>query len=191
MALFDHTIITEVQAKIAAQYESLGAALGYSQPGSARSTVETNTPLLEKLMLLIEVANGERSRTGTSKAEIEEIKRALDQVQTLLLGNALQSKTVIPDEFWQSRIGVLFSRVIWWLYADDLITISNAAALAFAENSQANRMRIVRAIDRGVLDWVPDPSIANPQHNRCVYKFQAIRLGEERSRPNRNEDEQK
>jgi hypothetical protein len=73
---------------------------------------------------------------------------------------------------------VVVSRARWWISIDDLITISNAAALAFGENSQASRMRIARAIDNGQLEWVPDPSVANPQQNRRVLRSQVERLRE-------------
>ena len=101
----------------------------------------------------------------------------------LLFGNALQSKAIIPDDFWQTDIGILVSRARWWVSVDDLITISNAAALAFGENTQANRMRIARAIDNGLLEWVPDPSVVNPQQNKRVLRPQVERLRDQRRLP--------
>jgi hypothetical protein len=77
---------------------------------------------------------------------------------------------------------VIVSRARWWVSSDDLITISNAAALAFGNNTQANRMRITRAVDRGELEWVPDPSVANPQHNKRVLRAQ-VELLRDRRRP--------
>jgi hypothetical protein len=71
-----------------------------------------------------------------------------------------------------------------WLHsAEELITISNAAALAFGENTQANRMRIARAMERGLLAWIPDPSVANPQQNRRVLRSQVDRLREQSRLP--------
>ena len=58
-----------------------------------------------------------------------------------------------------------------------------AAALAFGENTQANRMRISRAMDKGLLDWVPDPSVINPMQNRRVLRDQVERLRDMRSLP--------
>jgi hypothetical protein len=55
--------------------------------------------------------------------------------------------------------------------------------LCFGENNQANRMRIAGAIDSGLLEWVPDPSIANPQQNRRVLRPQVERLRDLRSLP--------
>lgn len=74
----------------------------------------------------------------------------------------------------------MISRVRWWISVDDLITISNAAALAFGENTQANRMRIGRAIENGLLEWIPDPSVANPQQNKRVLRPQVERLRDQR-----------
>jgi hypothetical protein len=89
----------------------------------------------------------------------------------------------LSEEFWHTKLGVLVARARWWVWADELITISNAAALAFGANSQPNRMRIARAIDSGALDWVPDPSVANPQQNRRVLRSQVERLRELRRLP--------
>src|SRR4029079_4052391 len=102
---------------------------------------------------------------------------------TLLQANPVQAPTSLPADFWQTSLGVLVSRACWWAWAEDLITISNAAALAFGENTQANRMRISRAIDSGKLDWVPDPSVANPQQSRRVLRTQVERLRDLRRLP--------
>jgi len=67
----------------------------------------------------------------------------------LPLTTPLQAPIALSADFWQTKPGVLVSRVRWWVWADDLITISNAAALAFGENSQPNRMRIARDRRRG------------------------------------------
>jgi hypothetical protein len=140
-------------------------------------------PLRQQLALLIQVANGELSRSQAEKQTVQQIETALNAVLDLLLSTPLHTRAPFPADFWQSDLGVLVSRVRWWLWADDLITISNAAALAFGENTQANRMRIVRAIDSGLLDWVPDPSVANPQQNRRVLRPQVERLGAQRRLP--------
>jgi hypothetical protein len=136
--------------------------------------------LQRDLKLLIGVANGEYHRTGEA---VRLVEPALTRLLELLLGNALHSKAKIPDDFWKTDLGILVSRVRWWISVDDLITISNAAALAFGENTQANRMRIGRAIDNGLLEWVPDPSVANPQQNKRVLRPQVERLRDQRRLP--------
>jgi hypothetical protein len=169
MALFDDRLAQQVTGLLRTQYQELGAAL------DEQALPEAAEPgaLQRDLKLLIGVANGEYRRTDALARRVE---LALTRVLDLLLGNALRSKATIPDDFWQTDIGVLVSRARWWVSMDDLITITNAAALAYGENTQANRMRIARAIDRGLLDWVPDPSVANPQQNRRVLRSQVERL---------------
>lgn len=183
MALFTEKFLEDVVGQVAARQQKVGRALG--QPSNATPTSESAGvgPLQERLRLLMQIANGEMLRTDASKAELHRVEEALQYVLQMLLGSPLYPTPSIPDDFWQSDPGVLASRVRWWLSADELITISNAAALAFGKNTQANRMKIVRAIDKGLLDWVPDPSVANPQHNRRVLRPQVERLGEERRRP--------
>jgi hypothetical protein len=167
MALFGETFAREVTSLVERRHAALGAAL------SAQPARDEQTPLQRDLKLLMAVANGEMHRTD---AAVRRVELALGRVLDLLLGNALGTGATLPDDFWGTDVGVLVSRTRWWVSIDDLITISNAAALAFGENSQANRMRVSRAIDNGLLEWVPDPSVANPQQNKRVFRTQVERL---------------
>lgn len=171
MALFDDALIQDITALVRRHYLELGAMLG-AQPAQAIEADE-QSPLYHDLKLLIAVANGEYRRTDALVAQVEP---ALKRLLAALLGNVLQSSTSFPPGFWQTDLGILVSRVRWWVSGEDLITISNAAALAFGANTQASRMRIARAIDNGLLEWVPDPSVANPQQNRRVLRSQVERL---------------
>lgn len=180
MALFDNTFIQETIAQVRQRYLELGVALGASGEQEDADQADEASSLLCDLKLLTGVANGEYHRTDEM---VRQVELALARLLDVLLGNALHSKTVTPDHFWKTDIGVLVSRVRWWISVDDLITISNAAALAFGENTQANRMRIVRAIDNGLLEWVPDPSVANPQQNKRVQRPQVERLRDQRRLP--------
>jgi hypothetical protein len=180
MGLFDDRLAQEITALIRQRYQQLGAALGESSKQEPADPSDEPSELQHDLKLLISIANGEYQRTVEM---VHQVDLALRRLLDLLLGNALQSKAIIPDEFWQTDIGVLVSRARWWVSVDDLITISNAAALAFGENTQANRMRIARAIDNGLLEWVPDPSVANPQQNKRVLRPQVERLRDQRSLP--------
>jgi len=180
MALFDDRLAQEIIMQVRQRYLELGAALG--EPCKRESLDQLNEPstLQRDLKLLIGVANGEYHRTEEA---VRLVEPALTRLLELLLGNALHSKAKIPDDFWKTDLGILVSRVRWWISVDDLITISNAAALAFGENTQANRMRIGRAIDNGLLEWVPDPSVANPQQNKRVLRPQVERLRDQRRLP--------
>lgn len=176
MALFADTFVQEVTATVYQQQQQLSHALGIPPSPAPPADEHGQSPLQQDLQLLVDVANGRYLRTQTNTATLQQVERAVTQLLDLLLGNALHTSRTMPEEFWQSEIGILVSRVRWWLSVDDLITISNAAALVFGENSQANRMRIARAIDKGALDWVPDPLTANPQHNKRVLRSQVEHL---------------
>lgn len=187
MALFDDRLAQDITALVRRRYLDLGAALGEpaapacepAAPAPVDSSVESS-PLQRDLALLIGVANGQFDRTETM---VRRVDLALTRLLDALLGNVLHGAATIPDGFWHTDAGILVSRVRWWVSVDDLITISNAAALAFGDNTQAHRMRIARAIDQGLLDWVPDPSIANPQQNRRVLRPQVERLRDQRRLP--------
>jgi hypothetical protein len=177
MPLFTPADINPVVELVRRHHDALGHALGTTREAGA---LDQASPLYRDLLVLIETANGLYQRTDE---KVREVELALKGVLSLLLDNPLHAPAPLPDDFWPTKLGVLVSRARWWIWADELITISNAAALAFGENSQANRMRIARAIDSGALDWVPDPSVANPQQNRRVLRSQVEQLRELRRIP--------
>jgi hypothetical protein len=179
MPLFNTTDVDQIVDMVRRHHDELGRALG-RPPAEQTGTIDQSSPLYRDLLLLIEVANGVHQRTDD---QVQRVELALARLLRLLLANPLQAQAGLPEDFWQTKLGVLVSRARWWVWADELITISNAAALAFGENSQASRMRISRAIDSGTLDWVPDPSVANPQQNRRVLRSQVERLRELRRPP--------
>ena len=183
MALFNDNLIQTIAQRIYEQQQALGSALGPPALPKPPLPLDEQSPLYGELKLLISIANGEYTRSQMTPALTQQTEAALRHLLDLLLGNALHVHVPIPDEFWATEIGVLVSRVRWWLSVDDLITISNAAALAFGENTQANRMRIARALDKGVLDWIPDPSMTNPQQNKRVLRSQVERLRDQRRLP--------
>lgn len=180
MALFNDSIAREITALIHRRYLEFGVMLGESAAHEHTDQMGESSTLQRDLKLLIGIANGEYTRTGELVQQAEQVIRRLTDA---LLGNALHSRTFIPNDFWKTDIGILVSRVRWWISVDDLITISNAAALAFGENTQANRMRIGRAIENGILEWVPDPSVANSQQNKRVLRPQVEHLRDQRRLP--------
>ncbi|MFL5733909.1 MAG: hypothetical protein ACJ78Q_11990 [Chloroflexia bacterium] len=173
MALFGEKQLEEITALVRGRYDELGATLGEAPSQDKTGMVDDKSPLRRDLKLLAGVANGE---FGRSDAMVRRVELALGRLMELLVGNALHGRATLPGDFWRTTAGVLVSRARWWISIDDLITISNAAALAFGENTQANRMRISRAMDNGLLEWIPDPSVANPQQNRRVLRPQVERL---------------
>jgi len=183
MALFPETLIDEVVEMVRRRHSTLGAALGVEPAPGGEGPGEGEAPLHGQLRLVLRVANGEIARSRVSQEAEREVEQALAALMEALLGNPLGAPVPLTDAFWRTEIGILLSRVRWWLSADDLITISNAAALAFGANTQAARMRIARAIDSGILDSIPDPSVANPQHSRRVLRSQVERLRDQRQLP--------
>jgi hypothetical protein len=172
LALLSAALAQEIIALVYQRARDLGVALG-APVAPPPAPGDPPAPLQRDLELLIGVANGEYRRTEET---VRQVEHALTRVRDLLTGNALQHPVPIAPAFWATDAGIRLSRARWWISVDELITISNAAALAFGHNTQANRMRIARAMDNGLLDWVPDPSVANPQQNKRVLRSQVERL---------------
>src|SRR4051812_13265762 len=183
MALFNDTLVQTITALVRQQQQALNIALGQLPTPEHLDRLDESSPLQNDLNLLIQVANGEYQRAKATKELVQRVELALQQLLALLLNNPLHYPAPLPDDFWHTEIGILVSRVRWWISVDELITISNAAALAFGENTQTNRMRITRAMDRGQLTWIPDPSMANPQQNKRVLRPQVEQLRDQRQLP--------
>lgn len=179
MPLFTATDLLGILDQFRLQHEALGTALGRPDPHH-HTPDSTAGPLHRDLTRLVAVANGtfERTHTNVRRAEL-----ALNRVMDLIRVASPYAGAALPAPFWATPLGVLVSRARWWVSVDELITISNAAALVFGENTQANRMKITRAVERGELEWVPDPSVANPQHNTRVLRAQVEHLRLLRSQP--------
>ena len=176
MPLFTPSDADAIVAVFTDRHDALARALGRAV-GPPDAVAATDPPLRKDLLRLIDVANGVFDRTDSN---VRRADLALGRVMQLLHTTALAGHATLTDEFWSTTLGTLVSRARWWVSADELLTISNAAALAFGENSQANRMRITRAIERGELEWVPDPSVANPQHSKRVLRAQIEQLRDRR-----------
>jgi hypothetical protein len=177
MPLFTATDVLAMLDQFRQKHEALGTALGQSDPRT-ETPPSAASPLHRDLARLVAVANGafERTDTNTRRAEL-----ALNRVMDLIRVASPYADAALPPPFWNTPLGVLLSRTRWWVSVDELITISNAAALAFGQNTQANRMKITRAVERGELEWVPDPSVANPQHSTRVLRAQVEHLRLRRS----------
>lgn len=178
MALFDLQFVDAIVSQVYTQQLKLSQALGL-----AGLELPESSPLRSHLLLLVEIANGMKLRSHASPQELHAVEEAIQLVQACLLSCAFPTALHIPEELWSQPIGVLLARARWWLHGEELISISNAAALAFGSNTQSNRMRIIRAINNGLLEWVPDPSVANPQQNKRVLRAQVERLRDLRSLP--------
>lgn len=186
MPLFQHTDADEILAEIDAHFRVLARALSVQVEHDSDSDDDDDSfshshratsPLHRDLLRLIGVANGQFDRTD---ANVRRAELALQRVMRAVSAPLASTRAPLPNTFWDTTLGVLVARTRWWISSDELLTISNAAALAFGENTQPNRMRITRAIDRGELESFPDPSAANPQHNKRVLKAEVLRLGARR-----------
>lgn len=145
MALFNEAFVQETVTLVHQRTHTLTIALGEQPTAEESGQLNTESPLRRDLELLMQIANGERLRSETTDGTHQQVEEALKRLVELLFGNVQRTPVMIPDNFWGSEAGILLSRVRWWLSPDELITISNAAALAFGENTQANRMRIALA----------------------------------------------
>src|SRR5262245_60974722 len=133
MAFFQEAFVREINRFLHQRHQKLGMALGKVSAPSEPQRLADDAPLRHDLELMMDVANGKYTRGQTPPARLHEVEEALNRVVELLFGNLLRTPINIPDDFWSTDAGVLVSRVRWWLSPDELITISNAAALAFGE----------------------------------------------------------
>ncbi len=85
-------------------------------------------------------------------------------------------------DMYGPRFGLLLSG---WKAMATIGRYSRVSAKDVCAHTTVAPDKITRAVDRGELEWVPDPSVANPQHNCRVLKSQVERLRAMRGRTER------
>jgi len=120
-------------------------------------------PLGEQLVTFERVL--QRPRGTCSAQEVQEIETAVRQLLALLGSPVDITPTpIVPPSFWtRSRLGQVLAHVTWWLYHDDLISITAAAHLLYERVGNPEFLRIRRLIERGALQAYVDPGEPNPQ----------------------------
>lgn len=156
--MFDQNTITrDVINRVGSQYRRFKQELYRNENGESPDAPFQSSPLLEKVSLLVQVANGEVDRTTAEDQTIGDIVDALQDTIDLLFSRANGHYAyTIPPSFWsQPGIGQVLARVQAWLRRDDLISYTEAAQILFkdlaGQNIQAARMRIKRLVERGEL----------------------------------------
>jgi hypothetical protein len=156
--MFDQDKIAhDVINRVLSHYRQLGQQLYENEKNESPDMPFQSSPLLTKIRLLVQVANGEFDRATTEDQIIGDIVDVLQDTIDLLFSRASGPYAyTIPASFWsQSGIGQVLARVQAWLRRDDLIGYTEAAQILFkdlaGQNIQAARMRIKRLVERGEL----------------------------------------
>lgn len=137
-------------------------------------------PVVEEIALLCRVANGDIDRESADEFFVGEIMETTQGLAELLYTPPGEYGYRIPSEFWCTDLGQVIIRAQVWCRGDDLLTLSEAAELAFGKNSQKNRMRLKRMVNRGDLTEYFDPHETNPTHRTRVSRLQIEALIETR-----------
>jgi hypothetical protein len=172
--MFDATTITvPVFERLRSHTARLHRQLGLTT-WDALPDAHAASPLHADLALLVRIANSELDRQRADPELVGEVVACVQRVIDILFTPPF-GKTVatLPEAIWlQPGIGQLLAHVHAWLRQDDLIGLTDAAHLLFADlaarNLQAARMRVKRLIARGALMAYLDPSEANPTRQTRV-----------------------
>jgi hypothetical protein len=121
------------------------------------------SPLRERIELLCKIANGDY----VDNPHI--VAKTIQSVCETLFTTAYGSYQ-IPNSFWQTALGQVIQHCCVWLHGDELITISEAARLLYADTSQRAIMRVQRLLKRGDLQRFIDPDEPNPQRATRVLR---------------------
>jgi len=136
--------------------------------------------VVDKVDLLVRVANREISRDAADDACIEEVSAALKQVVDVFTA---KTKVGLPA-FWElPGMGQLCAAVVRWLYGDDLLSYTDAAFVLFddAESLRPSTLiqRIRSLIMQGRLTPYIDPRQPNPRHAQRVLLAEVEQLRSE------------
>ena len=84
MARFDDTLVQAITALVQQQQQALRIALGQPPTPEHPDRLGEPSPLQNDLALLIQVANGEYQRAKATRALVQRVELALQQLATLV-----------------------------------------------------------------------------------------------------------
>ncbi|HEY0739287.1 MAG TPA: hypothetical protein VGD69_30475 [Herpetosiphonaceae bacterium] len=135
-------------------------------------------PLTDQLALFEQLALGKRERDQADPAFVAEVEEAINRLLVLLcVPPDIEERTraVLPPNLWErSALGLLLADVLWWLYQDDMMTMSHAAELLYGAAGLNEFQKIRTLVNKGVLVPYINPHESNPQTARRFRKSQVL-----------------
>lgn len=159
--MFDaHAIALEVIPAVQRHLAEVLGQLYFMPPDIDPVAPLVNSPLRQRIALLVAVANGESQHEG-------EVREALLQVSLLL--------DRLPP---QPALQEVVDHVQLWLERDELITLSEAATILRGTADNRDLVAINGYIERGRLSVLRDPNEPNPTKARRVRRSEVEKLRE-------------
>lgn len=159
--------------------------------GQPQPRTLADRPLADQLARFEEIAQGKLERGQATPAFVAEVEEAVDRLLVLLcVPPDMQKRAidVVPREVWtRSQLGILLAEVAWWVYQDDLITLSEAAQVLYGDVSKSAFYRLGQLVDGGSLIPYINPHEANPQYASRVRRSEAVKVKEQQDRSHEQE----
>jgi hypothetical protein len=184
MKIDSATIIQTTIDQVIQEHGRVAQRLWWNGMAGDPATPYRSSLLAQELALLVQVANGEIDRASAGEARYFEVQGVLQDVCTLLWQPPIGPAGYhVPADFWtQPGIGAVCGAVLEWLNADDLITISEAAHILYADahavGSNVATQRVLRLISRGKIAAYQASAEAepNPRRRRRVKRSEVLLL---------------
>jgi len=115
-------------------------------------------PLTEQVKAFEHIERGKLDRRRADPAFIREVEQAVAQMLAVLYTPLDGGPMRVPRDAWtRSPLMRVLASVTYWLYADELISLADAARVLYGDSSQANLARVRRMVERGELGhyWRP------------------------------------
>jgi hypothetical protein len=126
-------------------------------------------PLRSEIDDLCRVANGEVERATAGEEFVMDTHQLLQDIAELCAW-WWTAEYEIPQSWRETDLGRAWDAARYWLLSDDVITLSQAAALLGYTTDSTGMSKIDRLIARGKLSTYIDPSEPNPRRARRVSK---------------------
>jgi hypothetical protein len=178
------TIIQTTIDQVMQEHSRVAQRLWWSGMAGDPAAAYQSSLLAQELALLVQVANGEIDRAAAGEARYFEVQGVLQDVCMLLWQPPIGPAGYhVPADFWtQPGIGAVCGAVLEWLNADDLITISEAAHILYADadevGSNVATQRVLRLISRGKINayQASADTEPNPRRRRRVKRSEVLLL---------------
>ena len=144
-------------------------------------------PLEDQIQVFEQIAQGKISRDQADPAFVAEVEEAVDQLLVMLcVPPDVEDRTIeaLSRAVWtRSPLSFLLAEVTWWLYQQDLITLSEAAQILFGDTNTNAFYRLGQLFEEGALTPYINPHEGNPRYAGRVRCSQVRLVKQEQDRP--------
>ncbi len=120
-------------------------------------------PLTEQVKAFERIERGKIDRHRADPACVQEVEQAATQILAVLYAPLDGGALIVPRDAWtRSPLMKLLASVTYWVYQNDLMSMTDAARLVYGDGGRLGRARVRRWIEQGTVQHYWRPGCTDP-----------------------------